>query len=67
MEPLDDDELERLLSAWAAPNAPQSLTKKFSERRLRWWERLVARNPPGKQSRREKRLRKGKRHGNFTG
>ena len=67
MEPLSDYELEKLLSTWVAPNAPQGLAAKFSQRRRRWWERLFHLQLLGKRGRRNKRFRKAKTYDTFTG
>jgi hypothetical protein len=40
MEPLNDDELNRLLSRWGAPQKPASLHGKIFGRRLPAWRRL---------------------------
>lgn len=40
MEPLNDDELNRLLSRWEAPQKPASLKSKIFVRRPPIWRRL---------------------------
>ena len=39
MEPLNDNELNKLLSQWKAPAPPESLQRKFfpNPQRLPWW------------------------------
>jgi hypothetical protein len=40
MEPLNDEELNRLLSRWEAPQKPASLKRRIFVRRLPLWSRL---------------------------
>ena len=42
MEPLDEDELNRLLRQWEAPSAPPTLRQRvFPEQRKSWWGWLL--------------------------
>jgi len=41
MEPLNDDELNRLLAQWKAPNAPPSLDRKVLPRPS-WWRWMLS-------------------------
>jgi hypothetical protein len=40
MEPLNDDELDRLLNRWEAPRKPASLKRKIFVRKAPLWSRL---------------------------
>jgi serine/threonine-protein kinase RIO1 len=42
MEPLNDDELNRLLTKWEAPSAPASLNRRVFAHEPRGWRRLWA-------------------------
>jgi len=42
MEPLNDDELRRLLTKWEAPAAPSSLNQRVFSHEPRGWRRLWA-------------------------
>ena len=42
MEPLNDQELNRLLEQWRAPGAPASLTRRVLARRRSWWQWLYS-------------------------
>jgi hypothetical protein len=42
MEPLNDDELNRLLEQWKAPDAPASLAAKVLPPRTAWWSWLLS-------------------------
>ncbi len=58
MKPLNDYELDHLLSVWVAPNAPPSLEKKILPIRFRWWRWLLSRRLLANHWRRTKRPRK---------
>jgi hypothetical protein len=42
MEPLNDDELNKLLQQWKAPVAPASLARKVLPRRESWWRWMLS-------------------------
>ena len=42
MEPLNDDELKRLLQTWQAPQAPPSLSRRVLPRELPLWRRVFS-------------------------
>lgn len=42
MQPLNDEELTKVLSEWRAPRAPASLERRvLGEQRLHWWQWMV--------------------------
>ena len=41
MEPLDDNELNRLLRKWEAPAAPSTLKRRVVPARTAWWNWLL--------------------------
>ena len=41
MEPLDEEELNRLLRKWEAPPAPETLKRRISAGRASWWSWLT--------------------------
>ena len=42
MEPLDDQELDRILKQWRAPGAPPSLRARVLSRPAPWWRWVAA-------------------------
>jgi hypothetical protein len=42
MEPLNDDELKRLLQSWQAPTAPRSLSRRVLQKEVPLWLRIFS-------------------------
>jgi hypothetical protein len=40
MDPLNEDELKRLLQSWRAPATPRSLSERVLGREAPWWRRI---------------------------
>src|SRR5690349_7108411 len=44
MDPLNDDELKRLLQSWQAPPTPTSLNRRVLPKDEPWWRRIFGRS-----------------------
>lgn len=61
MEPLSDEQLDRLLAIWVAPAVPRSVEEKLFAPKGHWWKRLLSKIELGSTpSRIRRRLRRKK-------
>jgi len=61
MEPLSDEQLDRLLATWVAPAVPGDIEQRLFAPKRRWWERLFSKVELGNaRARIRRRLRRKK-------